>query len=190
MLFGVSAASHYIAFVWGSRNVASLLLRNAPRCASWILCILLTNSALLCIFAQQNSFYHLSAERKGRYDVEAVFIDEHGRSRSESCQLGQLFLWLLPLPAPYFVQYLPILRPMLVQSRRLDEHGIGHAATTPQAQGRQQPIWTPSPRASISISPSSTASATASAIACAWGAMNIIGVVNNATKTSEICHLR
>lgn len=36
--------------------------------------------------------YHLPAALKGRYDVAAVFIDGHGRSRSESCLLGQLFL--------------------------------------------------------------------------------------------------
>lgn len=36
--------------------------------------------------------YHLPAELKGRYDVAAVFIDEHERRRSESCLLGQLFL--------------------------------------------------------------------------------------------------
>ena len=36
--------------------------------------------------------YHLPAELKGRYDVAAVFIDEHERRRSESSLLGQLFL--------------------------------------------------------------------------------------------------
>lgn len=36
--------------------------------------------------------YHLPAEFKGRYDVEAVFIDEHECNRSESSLLGQLFL--------------------------------------------------------------------------------------------------
>lgn len=36
--------------------------------------------------------YHLPAELRGRYDVAAVFIDEHERNRSESCLLGQIYL--------------------------------------------------------------------------------------------------
>ena len=36
--------------------------------------------------------YHLPSELKGRYDVEAVFIDERHHRRSESSLLGQLFL--------------------------------------------------------------------------------------------------